>query len=538
MILARISPDGRYLAYATLKRGQFSMWVRQMATPSAVQILAPTTSAIGDFTFTPDGNFIDYSLFSISDSTGKIYQIPVLGGTPRQILDSVHSLIAYSPDGSQIAYSQDVPQQSQTSLMVANADGSNPKPLATRRVMVQGGNFNTIHWAPDGRHIVATIVDNTDPNGQRGALIEVDTKSGEQRPFPGRKWRDLHDFAWLPDGTGIVVDAMEKSAGVGQLYIVAYPSGDVHRISNDLDDYLSVGISTDGRSIIAGKRTLSSEVFSGSLSAPDNLQQITSGRLDGLGDLVIFPDGRLVYSGNHAGNWDIFIADANGENSRQLTFDNRFHANLAACDDNRSVLYASNFSGVDHIYRFDLQTANSSQITNGTGELFPVCTGSGSTVYYSAFDNSNSQYIFKTSYTGGGNPTRLSDLLAVSPPFLSLDGKHLAFGTPQKDGRVVIVVVNSETGAKQNEVEIPATFDQTSHAATWLPDNRTMALSDVRTGTSNLWSFPMLSPGPAKQLTHFTAGSLWSVAVSRDSKTLALSRGDNKSDVVLFTASK
>ena len=47
---ARISPDGRYLAYVSKKNGQSSLWVRQIAIPSAVQIVAPTSNIILDMT--------------------------------------------------------------------------------------------------------------------------------------------------------------------------------------------------------------------------------------------------------------------------------------------------------------------------------------------------------------------------------------------------------------------------------------------------------------------------------------------------------
>ncbi len=55
--LVRISTDGRYLVYVSTKRGQSSLWVRQIAIESAVQIVPPEANrSIVDATFTPDGN--------------------------------------------------------------------------------------------------------------------------------------------------------------------------------------------------------------------------------------------------------------------------------------------------------------------------------------------------------------------------------------------------------------------------------------------------------------------------------------------------
>ena len=98
--LVRISPDGRYLAYISKKRGQFSLWVRQIAIESAVQIVPPEANRlIADTAFTPDGNFVDYIAYSTFVTLGKVYQVPVLGGTPRRLLDAAIAGVSFSPDG-------------------------------------------------------------------------------------------------------------------------------------------------------------------------------------------------------------------------------------------------------------------------------------------------------------------------------------------------------------------------------------------------------------------------------------------------------
>jgi serine/threonine protein kinase len=51
--LARISPDGRYLAYISKKNGKFSLWVRQVSVDNPVKIIEPGTEHIFDVTFTP-----------------------------------------------------------------------------------------------------------------------------------------------------------------------------------------------------------------------------------------------------------------------------------------------------------------------------------------------------------------------------------------------------------------------------------------------------------------------------------------------------
>jgi eukaryotic-like serine/threonine-protein kinase len=94
--LVRISPDGRYLVYVSTKRGQSSLWVRQIAIESAVQIVPPEANRlIIDAAFTPDGNYVDYIAYSSFATLAKVYQVPVLGGTPRRLLDAAIAGVSF-----------------------------------------------------------------------------------------------------------------------------------------------------------------------------------------------------------------------------------------------------------------------------------------------------------------------------------------------------------------------------------------------------------------------------------------------------------
>ena len=68
-----------------------------------------------------------------------------------------------------------------------------------------------------------------------------------------------------------------------------------------------------------------------------------------------------------------------------------------------------------------------------------------------------------------------------------------------------------------------------------MPDNRSLALVDLRSGVPNLWSLPLFG-GPQTQVTHFPSGVIWSCAYSADGKSIAFARGSRQSDAVLFTS--
>jgi serine/threonine protein kinase/roadblock/LC7 domain-containing protein len=536
VVQARISPDARYLAYVSNERGQFSLSVRQIAINSAVQIIPPGNGIISDIAFTPDGNYLDYSVNAMGEAAARLYQVPVLGGSPHRLLDSSNGAITFSPDGSSMAYSSLDVTNNEIALMVSKTDGTGARKLATHKATFQYGFFNILRWSPGGKFIVAHITDPNEPNGLSGTLVKVDVATGAQQPMPGRHWRAIHDFVWLPDESGLVLAAQEKTAVPAQIWTVSYPGGAVRRISNDISDYLSVALSADAHTIAAVQRNLTSDIWTAPASNPDAGRQVTFGRTEGINDFTVMPDNHIVYTANHAGNWDLFISDFDGGNTRQLSFDNRYHTSPSACDDGRTVVFGSNSSSGDRIWKIDVQTGVSSALTNGPTESFPMCIGADNSVFYLEQGNGSS-FIFKLPLAGG-SPVQLSDRTAFSPPFPSRDGRHLAFATPGKEGKVVLAVVSADNGALEAEPTIPPTLDQTAHSAEWAPDNRSMILSDFRSGTPNIWSLPVLGKAPERQLTHFTSGEIWAFHYTRDGKSVAYARGNNLSDVVLFTSQK
>ncbi|MGH9504042.1 MAG: TolB family protein, partial [Terriglobales bacterium] len=141
-------------------------------------------------------------------------------------------------------------------------------------------------------------------------------------------------------------------------------------------------------------------------------------------------------------------------------------------------------------------------------------------------------YIFKVA-AAGGSPIRVSDLVALSPGFASPDGRHIAFAAPGKNGTIEVAVVSAEKGTLESRTPSPSTFDMSVSAGCWMPDNRSLALVDLRSGAPNLWAIPLFG-GPQRQLTHFASGVIWGCAYSPDGKSIAMARGSRQSDAVLF----
>ena len=83
--LAAMSRDGRYVAHVSTKDGKQSLWLRQVATTSNVEIVPPAEVRYVGVSFSPDGNHIYYAAYPRGSNLGNMYRVPVLGGGARLI---------------------------------------------------------------------------------------------------------------------------------------------------------------------------------------------------------------------------------------------------------------------------------------------------------------------------------------------------------------------------------------------------------------------------------------------------------------------
>jgi Tol biopolymer transport system component len=541
--LARISPDGRYTAYISRKNGQNSLWVRQIAIASAVQIVPPGPNLLVDVSFTPDGNFLDYAQLRPPGSEGKIYQVPFLGGVPRKLLGAdAHGAFpmsgaTFSLDGRKIAYGAFDLRTNEAQLIVANADGTQIQKIAERKSSADLGDYSLVRWSPDGQRLLTFVTRGGDVGGLTSALVEVNPNTGAEKPVRGGGWHLVNDFTWLPDGSGILLAGTEKSSAPSQLWIVGYPDGHVRRITNDLGNYLSASISVDGNTIASVQKNSIAHVWVADSKKLDNEKQVSSGRSDGISGLAWTPDEHIVYTTNLAQKIGLFIMDADGENARQLSFDQMPRNAPDVCEGGRSVVYSTNFDGPWHLWKLDLQSGASVRLTNGLGEIDARCPQTGDFVTYKGQESDGSAHIWKMALSGG-SPVKVSDLVALTGSVTSLDGRHLAFPAIQKDGTVKVVVLSAETAAIETQFDIPPTLDTGGHSVSWTPDNRSIAISDRRSGVANLWALPIFVKGKPEQLTHFTSGTIWNFQWSPNGNKLAIARGSDDSDVVLLTNGK
>jgi serine/threonine protein kinase/Tol biopolymer transport system component len=531
---AAISPDGKYVAYASGYYGDESLWVRQVATHSDIQLTPSAAADYAGLTFSHDGDWIYYVEHQKSHYMGTAYQVPTLGGEPRKLADNVRGAVTLSPDDRRLAFVQVAADE--TDLIIASSNGRREQKLATRRppqYFLTGPA-----WSPDGKVVAASVW------GSSGASVSVFEAAGSKEKSVGpQHWTNITGLAWLGDGSGLIMSALDSSSGQWfKLWELSYPGGSLRRLTNDLIDYEQVGVTADSNTLVTVEFQLPSSVWVAPAGDPSAGHQIASSSAgwDGWGGLAWIPDGTLVYFSLASGNPDFWLMQADGSHARPLATTEGDKNAPSACPDGRTVLFDSEGARGDNIWRVDPDGTNVEQLTQGGTDGDPVCSPDSKWV---VFDSARTgKWTLWKVPVDGGNPTQLTDYESRGPT-ISPDGKWIAciyFPDPANPGKRKIALVPFEGGQPARTIDFERSMQPGSRDSgfKWTPDGLALAYLDVRKGVSNIWIQP-LDGGPPKQLTHFgESDGVVSFAWSRDGKQLAMARGTPVSDVVLISNSK
>ncbi len=531
---AGLSPDSRYVVYSQDDNGKKSLWLRQLASTNSVQLLPPAPRAYLIPEFTPDGSFIDYlERVNLTDRFGTLYQMSVLGGTPRKLVDRLDSPVTFSPDGKQMAFTRNDLAKGESSLLLADSSGAHETTLVTRRTSKDTGGFALPSWAPDGRTISVAVSD-PDPGGLYFHVLSVSVSDASTKPFSPVHWRTINDLLWIPDGSGILIAAQEKTGAPQQIYWNAEGSGEAHKITADVNSYISLSVASDSRSFVAIQSDINVNLWVGPANDPDAAVQITSGRMDGIGGLAWTMDGRIVYQGNVGDTYQIWMVNADGSADHQVTNDRYFHTQPAVCESGRSIVFESDPTGIHHLFKMDLDGNNVTQITHGGGEGSPSCNIQSNNLVFSGTSSDGRTLLYKMEL-GDGPPVALSDLQLLGDAAYSPDGTRImaAFMDP-KNGKIKGYVLPPSGGTPLFAGDPPSTIDAMGIVG-WTADGRGMTVLDDRSGVPNLWTLPF-DGGPSKQITHFHQSEIHGFAWSPDGKRIALSRGPIEQNVVLIKA--
>jgi eukaryotic-like serine/threonine-protein kinase len=542
---AAISPDGKFILSVRDASGEQSLWLRNIPTDSDTQVIPPAPVTYRSLAFSPDGNYIYFR--QATDQTQVnwfVYRAPVLGGTPAVIARDVDSNITFSPDGKRIAYARfNDPEVGKFRLLSANPDGTDEQVLLIAPVALGGMH---VAWSPDGKRIASLRLR---PSDTLGAIDMFDFTTRQMKPFLTFRDKYPSDLAWLPDGRHLLIEYgssgfVLSNGGVpthAQVGVVSYPEGAFRTVTNDTNDYASLSLSADGKSLATVQVQNSAEVDvlpvpgQGAPVAVAGIRKWqTPTGLDWM------PDGRLLVSeGDHLESTAV-----DGATVTLLSDPSSSIEQAASCAGGRYVVFTwyghtGNFSG--GVWRANADGSNPKQLTSGNQDLYAQCSPDGKWVYY----NDLSRFQLNRVALDGGSPEAVPGSHVPYSFFtafaLSPDAKSLAYmaiiGNNETMGVTSrLALVDLASGTSGAPRQIPAGSGNTGSAIRFTPDSKAVAYLIEDKGVDNIWLQP-LDGSKGRQITKFTSQKIGNFAWSSDGKRLAVARSQDTSDVILLRES-
>jgi serine/threonine protein kinase/Tol biopolymer transport system component len=203
-----ISRDGRLICVSFRKDGRAGLYVMD-ANGTNVRRLAEGLEVRGAATWSPDGRWVAVA-GNRGDGT-RVFKVPVDGGAPIELTNTLSFNPVWSPDGDLILYSE----QQRAGQFEVKAMTPDRRQVPIGAVQIVGFNIGTRYlFMPEGGALVVL-------EGVIGAsqnFFKVDLTTGERRQLTDLDGTYvIRNFDVSPDGTRIVFDRWRQHTDIAMM---------------------------------------------------------------------------------------------------------------------------------------------------------------------------------------------------------------------------------------------------------------------------------------------------------------------------------
>ena len=523
-----LSGDGRFLAEVKNDKGQRTLWVRNTATNTDTQILGAFGNEYMGIAFSPDGNYLYFVRPTLGNTiTNALYVMPVFGGTPRQLIYNIDSIVSFSPDDSRFTYLQFTPERKDQSseIHIANKDGSdNQVVYATRE------ENGPPAWSPRGDRIawMSTI----GPGKYALQIFDIASKKLTQvATSPDISFAGLSSVAWTPDGRHLLAFYVRPHTDHAQIGMVTLPSGDFHPVTNDVSSYSELALSADGRTLATVLTNIDSSVawYKADSGVPLSTTplRITPYHIAWANeDRLLFAIPRVDIGWIDRATGEVHTFDLGEVEPGDY---------IAVCGDGH-ILFTGfpRAATVQWVFRMDADGENILQLAPGGIAPAPGCSSDRREVFYFVEENEMSKASLWSVPLSGGTPRQ------ILPP------EATVFYAISADGRLAAWTILDPPKARWNFFDLASgravaqipldTSDMGSDEASpvrFSPDSRAAVYSVLRNSGRTLLYQP-LDGSASKSLFDPAQEVIPDFGWSPSGKQLALVRQKSSSDVVLI----
>jgi serine/threonine protein kinase/Tol biopolymer transport system component len=369
---AVISPDGTRLAFtARDEKGKVLLYVRSLSSMTA-KPLAGTEDATYPF-WSADSREIGFF------AQGKVKKISGNGGPAEALCDAVNGRGgAWNKDGV-ILFTP----SAQAALMRVPARGGTPEPATTVDLAKNQNSHRWPHFLPDNRHFIF----------------------------------------WARNAQG----AAEQAIYVGSL-----DSPEIKKILTGV----STATYASGYLLFERDQTLLAQPFDTERleltgEATPLAEHVAANGATGVPEFSASESGTLVYqTGDATGSWDLLWLTRDGKPGGAVAEQERYYYPELSPDDSRlAVSLFNGTQGTADVWILDLKRGTKSRLTFSPGtQLSSVWSTDGKTVYYASNVKGANHIYSKAADGSAGEQTVLEEADAAEIPFgFPSDGRYLVF---------------------------------------------------------------------------------------------------------------
>jgi Tol biopolymer transport system component len=534
-----ISPDGKTVAFVAPLDGTRQIWVRLLAGGTPLQLTRDPVDHQQPRWAPDSSSLVYYSPSPTPGQQGTIWEVSALGGPPLK-LTSALSGGDVSHDGRYVVTFR--VDHGQLELAAVGRAGAETKRLVAPPASDDFA-YDRPRWAPND---LSVAFQRTDTGGFDKRVYILSLGSGALNAVAQSD--DLNGFTWLPDGSGVVYSS---SSGSTVLYPPAFNlrtvsrdgTGDRQLTFGDVS-YIEPDADRLGR--LAGTRVrLQSDIWKIPVTGnPDENTRAAVRVTRQTGQVQtpsVSPDGtELVYLSDSGGHGNLWIAQTDGTNMRQITHERDPAVSIgvpAWAPEGGQIVFIMTHAGSPEQWLIAPDGSGLRQLlSRGTWAYW---SGDGRWLYTMSMRD-RTFCVVKTPVDGGQTVPVRCDAAA---PAASPDGSAFFFSKPLRTAFGVVDWelhrAQMETGPSQPIARIAGSrvpVEWLNFHAIVSPDGRWLAFPLVDRGTSNIWLQPA-EGGAMRAATDFGQRSTViarRISWSPDGKFIYAAVAETDADVVLL----
>lgn len=410
------SPDGNQMVFSWdggIENGNFDIYVKLIGAGEPVRLTDTAADEINP-TFAPDGKSVAF--VRVFPTHNEIILIPALGGAERTIYERAsYASLSFSPDGKLLAHADLDASNNETGIFTVNLQTGERTRMTTPAAPAVD---HTPRFSPDGESLAFIRYFSS----FRREIFVVSAAGGEPRQITSDDAR-IYGLAWNADSSKLFFTSFRAGNQLGLWRISTIDKTEPQLISTGSKNLNDLAISPNGRVVAFVEETADENIWE---IAPDQPPRplIRSTRADH--SQQFSPDGsQIVFTSERTGNYEIWMADADGKNQRQLTDSDGSAGSPRFSPDGKFIAYDAQIAGGSGVHIISINGGASRRLTDdGTNTGLPAWSADGSWIFFVSNRSGDAQ-IWKMP-VGGGDAIQITKQGAFEM-FAAPDGERIIY---------------------------------------------------------------------------------------------------------------